>query len=90
VAPVSPVTLPVLRYGDGLKPQAPNPNVVLLQKRLGIAADGRFGSDTRTTVIEFQRRPGLAPNQTNAQLLARGFGVVKEATWSKLFATQQG
>ena len=36
-------------------------------------------------MIEFQRRTGLAPNQTNAQLKARGFGVVKQATWTKLF-----
>lgn len=85
----SPLTLPVLRYGDGLKPQAPNPNVMLLQRRLRIDADGRFGEKTRTAVIEFQRRTGLAPNESNAKLLARGFGVVKQATWTKLFATTQ-
>lgn len=89
VAPASPLTLPVLRFGDGMAPKQPDPNVRLLQQRLGIEADGRFGPRTRTAVIEFQRREGLAPNETNAQLLARGYGVVKQATWTKLFATAQ-
>jgi peptidoglycan hydrolase-like protein with peptidoglycan-binding domain len=74
----------------GLKPQAPNPDVVLLQQKLGIPADGRFGSGTRTAVIEFQRKVGLAPKQSNEALLARGFGVVKQATWVALFGGGAG
>jgi hypothetical protein len=90
-APRSPLTLPTLTYGMGLKPAAPVPDVVVLQQRLKhhgykLDADGRFGQATRIAVIEFQRRTGLAPNQTNAQLQARGFGAVKAATWAKLFA----
>ena len=90
VAVPSPMSLPTLSYGMGLKPAAPVPEVVILQQRLqragfNLDADGRFGQGTRVAVIEFQRRTGLAPNQTNAQLQARGFGAVKTATWTKLF-----
>jgi peptidoglycan hydrolase-like protein with peptidoglycan-binding domain len=87
VVVIHPSTLPVLRYGMGLKPAAPVPEVKLAQTRLRIEADGRFGTNTRTAVIEFQRRTGLAPNEPNDKLLARGFGVIREATWTKLLAT---
>jgi len=90
VAPVSTMSLPTLTYGMGLKPQAPVPDVIVLQQRLRhhgfkLDADGRFGQATRVAVIEFQRRTGLAPNQPNAVLQQRGFGAVKAATWAKLF-----
>lgn len=67
--------LPVLRYGAGLKPQPPNPDVRLLQQRLGITPDGQFGSGTRESVRAFQRRKGLAID-----------GVVGPETWRALFA----
>jgi hypothetical protein len=84
----SPLSLPELRYGAGLKPKPPNPDVVLLQEKLGIKQDGQFGAATRDAVITFQKRVGLAPNLPNAELLKRGFGVVKLATWTALFAVR--
>lgn len=76
VAPTSTVALPVLRYGAGLKPQPPNPDVRLLQQKLGIASDGRFGSETLTAVQNFQRSRGLKTD-----------GVVGPKTWAALFAS---
>lgn len=70
------MALPTLRYGAGLKPQAPNPDVRVLQQRLGITADGQFGSGTRAAVIEYQKRKGLGVD-----------GVVGPETWSALFAS---
>lgn len=87
---VSPLAMPDLKIGVGLKPAAPDPNVVLVQQKLRVVpADGRFGKDTQTAVIKFQQQTGLAPsNQTVEQLRARGFGAVKQATWVKLFAVR--
>ena len=87
---VSPIGMPDLKIGVGLKPAAPDPNVVLVQQKLRVVpADGRFGKDTQTAVIKFQQQTGLAPvNQTVEQLRARGFGAVKQATWVKLFAVR--
>lgn len=76
VAPSSAMSLPTLRYGMGLKPQAPHPDVRLLQQRLGITADGQFGSGTRAAVIEYQRRKGLGVD-----------GVVGKETWGALFSS---
>ena len=86
----SPLGMPDLKLGVGLKPAAPDPNVVLVQQKLRVVpADGRFGHDTQTAVIKFQQQTGLAPaNQTVEQLRARGFGAVKQATWVKLFAVR--
>lgn len=85
---LSPLGMPVLKMGDGLKPAAPLDDVKLVQQKLGIAADGRFGAGTRDAVIQFQVKTGLAPNLPIAQLRQRGFGAVKEATWVKLFAVR--
>jgi hypothetical protein len=89
VPATSPMNMPDLKYGMGLKPAAPVADVALVQQKLGVAPiDGRFGKDTQTAVIKFQQRTGLAPaNQTIEQLRARGFGAVKQATWIKLFAS---
>ena len=82
----SALQLPVLRYGRGLKPAAPDQDVVLLQQKLGIAADGRFGNDTRTAVSNFQakqvnaHRPGWSLKDID--------GVVGPQTWTALFAVR--
>lgn len=73
----SPLHLPTLRKGRGLKPAAPDPDVVLLQQKLGIAADGRFGSGTEAAVRAFQVRNRLDVD-----------GVVGAQTWTALFAVR--
>lgn len=45
----------------------------LLQERLGISADGKFGPATRNAVVEFQKSKGLTRD-----------GVVGQGTWKKL------
>lgn len=84
--PPSVLNLPTLRYGMGLAPQPPVPEVKLLQQRLGVEpVDGRFGDFTRDAVLAFQVKKGLAPSVSKAELLRRQFGVVKQATWTALF-----
>ena len=84
--PTSPLQMRDLKVGMGLKPQAPLPDVVLVQQKLHVVpADGRFGKDTQTAVIRFQVQSGLAPDLPTETLRARGFGAVKQATWVKLF-----
>jgi hypothetical protein len=60
-----------------------------LQRRLGIAADGIFGRQTQTAVIEFQRSRGLAPNLPTETLRDRGFGAVKAATRVALYGAER-
>jgi peptidoglycan hydrolase-like protein with peptidoglycan-binding domain len=55
------------------RPAGAGGSVRLLQRRLGIAADGIFGPGTERAVRAFQRRHGLAPD-----------GVVGPATWRAL------
>jgi hypothetical protein len=76
VAPASTMQLPLLQFGAGLKPGQPSRDVRLLQQRLGIAADGRFGADTRTKVRAFQAQHGLEVD-----------GKVGPATWAALFSS---
>lgn len=78
----SPLEMPDLKLGSK------GDDVKLVQRKLGIADDGVFGKQTQTSVIEFQRKTGLAPNQPTEQLRSRGFGAVKQATWVKLFAVR--
>lgn len=73
----SKLNLPELRRGWGIKPAPPNKDVMLLQQRLGISSDGRFGADTDAAVRDYQRRNGLKVD-----------GIVGEKTWASLFAVR--
>lgn len=73
----SPLALPMLRVGMGMPPHAPVADVALLQSKLAISADGRFGKGTLAAVRAFQSRSGLAAD-----------GVVGPNTWSALFAAR--
>lgn len=65
----SPVALSTIRRGSK------GPDVVVLQRRLGLTADGNFGPMTEAAVIAYQKRNGLVPD-----------GVVGPKTWSSLMA----
>jgi peptidoglycan hydrolase-like protein with peptidoglycan-binding domain len=56
-----------------LRRPATTPLVKDLQEKLGLNADGIFGSKTETAVREFQRKAGLVPD-----------GIVGPATWAAL------
>jgi hypothetical protein len=71
-----PVALGELRRGMGIKPQAPHEQVKIAQRKLGIAADGRFGAGTEDAVRAFQTSRGLKSD-----------GIVGPNTWAQLFAT---
>jgi hypothetical protein len=73
----SPLSLPTLRMGAGMPPGPPNADVRLLQTKLAIGADGRFGRGTRAAVEAFQRRRGLDVD-----------GVVGPKTWTALFSVR--
>lgn len=73
----SPLSLPTLRRGMGLKPQAPNADVTLLQQKLAIPADGRFGDGTLAAVKLFQKKNGLTQD-----------GIVGPNTWTSLFGVR--
>lgn len=55
-------------------PRMTGPDVVTLQKRLGLTADGVFGSGTHAAVIAYQNAHGLTPD-----------GIVGPRTWGSLF-----
>ena len=72
----SPVGLPVLRRGAGIRPNPPSKDVAMLQARLGIPADGQFGGGTEAAVKAFQARKSLTAD-----------GIVGPATWTALFSS---
>lgn len=65
--PASQVALRTLRRGDS------GQDVVVLQQRLGITADGKFGPGTYGAVVAYQRSKGLTAD-----------GVVGPRTWAAL------
>jgi peptidoglycan hydrolase-like protein with peptidoglycan-binding domain len=73
----SPVALPTLRYGAGLQPKEPLPEVRIAQDKLGIAADGRFGRGTEAAVRAYQSAHGLKAD-----------GIIGPKTWASLFAVR--
>jgi peptidoglycan hydrolase-like protein with peptidoglycan-binding domain len=52
-----------------------DPNVAILQTKLGIDADGRFGSGTEAAVRAFQRAHDVVPD-----------GIVGPKTWALIDA----
>lgn len=83
----SPLALPVLRRGRGMPPAAPDRDVKLLQQKLGIKDDGRFGPDTEKQVRAFQGTQAinkLGWSQKDVD------GIVGPKTWTALFASPWG
>ena len=68
------VKLPLLKRGMGMPPKPSDINVRLLQQRLGVSADGRFGKDTEAAVKRFQQLH--SPLQVD--------GIVGPKTWAVL------
>jgi hypothetical protein len=68
----SPVALPTLRLTS---PRTTGESVKVLQRKLGITADGVFGTGTYRSVIAYQKSRGLTPD-----------GIVGRQTWGALFS----
>lgn len=68
-------TLPTLHRGDGIKPKPPNPDVKLMQQKLGILADGEFGKETEKALRAYQTAHKLEVD-----------GVCGPQTWTSLLA----
>lgn len=66
-APSSPAARPMLSIGDR------GEEVVIVQRRVGVVADGRFGPKTRRAVKAWQGAAGLVPD-----------GIVGALTWGAL------
>lgn len=66
-APAAPVKRPTLKTGST------GPHVLYLQQKVGTAADGDFGPNTRKAVIAFQKSKGLVAD-----------GIVGPKTWAAI------
>ena len=71
VAPVAPVAAPVARRE--VKKGSKGPDVVYLQQKLGISADGDFGPKTHKAVVAFQKSRGLVAD-----------GIAGPKTWAAI------
>jgi len=77
--PTVPASVPAAAPASGMptlrlaSPRMTGPSVVWLQQKLGIAADGTFGTGTDAAVRNYQRGHGLTAD-----------GVVGPATWASL------
>jgi murein DD-endopeptidase MepM/ murein hydrolase activator NlpD len=67
VAPAAPVARPTIKKGSK------GPDVVYLQQKLGIGADGAFGPITKKAVVAFQKSRGLVAD-----------GIVGPITWKAI------
>lgn len=79
-APAAPqaTAMRLLKFGDGMKPQPPQPDVALLQAKLGISpADGRFGNVTKAAVRKYQGSHGLKVD-----------GIVGPETWRSIYSVR--
>lgn len=72
--PAGPAGRPELSHGSS-GPAVAEAQRLLTRRGLRTAADGRFGSATRSAVVAFQRRRGLTPD-----------GIVGSRTWAALDA----
>lgn len=82
----SPLALPTVRYGTGLKPAAPSSDVAMLQKLLDVTPqDGRFGRDTQAAVIAYQKKYNASAARPAAAKLEVD-GVCGPKTWTALFS----
>jgi peptidoglycan hydrolase-like protein with peptidoglycan-binding domain len=66
--------------GAALHQGSSGPQVVALQRALGVAADGRFGPATRRAVRRFQRRHGLRPDGVAGPATLRALGLGRVAS----------
>lgn len=86
-APATPVAAPVLSpdaipasvVRAGLRRGATGESVAIIQRVVGVEADGRFGAATRAAVIAFQRAHGLVAD-----------GIVGPLTWAAIVDVANG
>jgi cell wall-associated NlpC family hydrolase len=76
VAPVAPAAAQTVRRGSE------GPDVVAIQKALGIPADGVFGPQTRRAVKAFQARNGLEVDGIVGPITSRALGLTVGSTKS--------
>ena len=92
VGPQTRLALDLLGVGSGKKLLRLNdrgPTVAVVQRALGIPADGLFGPQTLAAVRSFQKQAGLAADgivgpQTRAALAGAGIGGIDPRLWPSL------
>jgi len=71
--------IPTAVIAPGVRQGASGDAVAIIQRVLGVTADGRFGPATRRAVVAFQRAHGLVAD-----------GIVGPLTWAALVAAANG